>query len=69
MKQFYVAVSTRCVEWHAVTASTPAAALAAYHDDKTKLDDDEVVEIEGIRVIDRANDMDVTIAANAPTVQ
>lgn len=69
MNRYYVAVSTRCVEWHAVTADTPAAALAAYHEDRTVLDDDQVEAIESIRVIDRADDSDVTILASQPSVQ
>jgi len=69
MKQYYVAVSTRCTEWHAVTAASPADALAAYHADRTTLDDDQVIAIDGIRVIDRATDADVTIVAHQPTVQ
>lgn len=69
MKEYFVAVATRCTEWHAVTAVSPAAALAAYHADQTVLDDDQVEAIDGIRVIDRATDADVTIVANQPSVQ
>lgn len=69
MQQYFVAVAVRNVEWHAVTAASPADALAAYHADKTELYDEEVMAIDGIRVIDRATQVDVTIAASQPTVQ
>lgn len=69
MKSYLVAVSTRCVEWHTVTAPSPAAALAAYNNDRTHLLDDEVISIEGVRVLERESQTDVTIAANAETIQ
>lgn len=69
MTEYFVAVAVRNVEWHAVTAASPADALAAYHADQTKLYDEEVMAIDGIRVIERATQADVTIAAQQPTVQ
>ncbi|MBN9235120.1 MULTISPECIES: hypothetical protein [Phyllobacteriaceae] len=69
MKRYHVAVSTRCTEYHVVTAASPAAALAAYHADQTTLADDQVDGIEGIRVIDLATNADVTIVANQPVIQ
>ncbi|MBR2689189.1 MAG: hypothetical protein IKE42_15155 [Aquamicrobium sp.] len=69
MKRYHVAVTTRCTEYHVVTAASPADALAAYHADKTVLDDDQVDAVEGIRVIDLTTDADVTIVANAPVMQ